>query len=493
MRFFGHFLKIVIAVISIFHSLNSNAGKLATTLQHTFCDQSLSHTQSKQFQTIQKLMASETPEDIETDLDEMIRQHSSALTTNAWAAILSNPKNLPNQRISEFFNAWTDSTTHHEEHLEAIFSILSKHSDTIDPKLFQKIAYIFSSNNGVIQEPVLDRLIRYAFSSDSTKAIQEIASLVFLNLARNKYYDFPEDVTPAFQASGHTWNQLFSYELSAPQLSNQSAINLSYALVTHLNGTIKTTSEKIQATTLMLLTDSEHIRIDFELKDIISNALKNTHADPILNNPMTEKDIALALHKAEAAPNYFHTDRDLDKNLGLKSVAGLLPPIADLEGQKILDIGCGQGAAVKTFRRIGIEAYGISLDLEVKSEKPDYLIQADAMQMPFPDNSFDFAYSAYSIFLKMYIKEERNEKIITILQEIKRVLKPGGEVRLHTTSYNRRLLDLAEEVGLMFHDDDLPDSAVMTFIKPYRDRSKPSTPTPLTQSSLLSKLQLWFK
>lgn len=97
---------------------------------------------------------------------------------------------------------------------------------------------------------------------------------------------------------------------------------------------------------------------------------------------------------------------------------------------KILD--CGAGGAVpplSLFKSYGYNTTGIELD-EVQVERAnkygqDYgqdlgIIVGDMTKLDFPDESFDFVYSYNAVF------HMRKEHINVAVEEMKRVLKPGG-------------------------------------------------------------------
>jgi len=103
---------------------------------------------------------------------------------------------------------------------------------------------------------------------------------------------------------------------------------------------------------------------------------------------------------------------------------------------KGLDLGCGQGWYLAELRQLGYAVTGTDysqgqldraqLHLRSKSLDPGELIRADAQQLPFADDSFDFVYSVNAIH---HILEDGAQH--RALREIVRVLRPGGVFLLH--------------------------------------------------------------
>lgn len=106
------------------------------------------------------------------------------------------------------------------------------------------------------------------------------------------------------------------------------------------------------------------------------------------------------------------------------------------QAEKILDVGCGiGGSSLYLAQKYNATATGITLSpvqaarakeraaIAGMSEKTDFLV-ADALQMPFADNSFDFVWSMES-GEHMADKEQ-------FLRECYRVLKPGGTFLMAT-------------------------------------------------------------
>ncbi len=113
-----------------------------------------------------------------------------------------------------------------------------------------------------------------------------------------------------------------------------------------------------------------------------------------------------------------------------------------LKGKKVLDIACGTGVLTEQFVRMGADVTAIDLTakaVELTKKRLDLyhlkaeVLQADAQEMPFADNTFDYV-CAWGCLMHM----PQTEKAIA---EIHRVLKPGGKtlaMMYHSNSVHLR-------------------------------------------------------
>lgn len=115
----------------------------------------------------------------------------------------------------------------------------------------------------------------------------------------------------------------------------------------------------------------------------------------------------------------------------------LIPLLGNIENKKIIDLGCGTGRLIAQIKRrfpaknAKITVVDIS-DEMLKITKRKFhdvdCINADATDLPFPDNSFDIAIAA---FLIVHIRD-----LNKTFDEIYRILKPKGILIL--TNVNQR-------------------------------------------------------
>lgn len=104
----------------------------------------------------------------------------------------------------------------------------------------------------------------------------------------------------------------------------------------------------------------------------------------------------------------------------------LIRRYVNLEGSRILDVGCGIGAYVRRLRELSEHVYGIDIDerhVRRGSLSLPNLALAASEQMPFPDNSFD-------VILLHEVIEHVSDDAAT-LREACRVVRPGGRIVIY--------------------------------------------------------------
>jgi ubiquinone/menaquinone biosynthesis C-methylase UbiE len=99
-------------------------------------------------------------------------------------------------------------------------------------------------------------------------------------------------------------------------------------------------------------------------------------------------------------------------------------------GDKVLDLGCGNGRWFKLFQTYSADYIGVDssvklIDIAQKNNPEAKFKVEEGLNLSFPDNWFDKVYSI-AVFHHIPSKEFR----LKFLEEAKRVLKPGGTLIL---------------------------------------------------------------
>ncbi|MCB9455403.1 MAG: methyltransferase domain-containing protein [Anaerolineaceae bacterium] len=164
-------------------------------------------------------------------------------------------------------------------------------------------------------------------------------------------------------------------------------------------------------------------------------------------------------------------------NTGLRELSlKVYPP---RPGMKVLDVACGSGLHLQTYREAGCAITGIDkspsmLGVARKNLGEDAdLHLADARQMPFGDDSFDL------VTISLAIHEMRQAMREGVTREMKRVLKPDGRILVidfHTGPYQfpqgwlqKGVLVMAEIVAGREHFTNYRDFMARRGVPPFAE------------------------
>lgn len=121
---------------------------------------------------------------------------------------------------------------------------------------------------------------------------------------------------------------------------------------------------------------------------------------------------------------YPHRDRE-EAELGVRL---FLREADAVPGDRILDLGCGQGRHLEAFRDRGLEGVGLDLSrpllrrARAATDGRTPLVQADMRRVPLAGATFDAVTSFFTSFGYFASRSEDRR----VLREVRRVLRPGG-------------------------------------------------------------------
>jgi len=149
--------------------------------------------------------------------------------------------------------------------------------------------------------------------------------------------------------------------------------------------------------------------------------------------------------KRPVAPEAYNTDyflseceghEDYVRTLGRvlpRRLAAALAMAGDIQGLRVLDLGCGRGEVLRHALDLGARAVGLDFSLDALSLAREIippenapLVRADVRSLPLLDSSFDLVF-ALDLVEHLYPAE-----LEQMLAEVHRVLVPGGRLIVHT-------------------------------------------------------------
>ncbi|PSB42853.1 SAM-dependent methyltransferase [Cyanosarcina cf. burmensis CCALA 770] len=146
----------------------------------------------------------------------------------------------------------------------------------------------------------------------------------------------------------------------------------------------------------------------------------------------------------------------------------ILRQMGDVQGKKILDLGCGAGENSVYFAKKGALCMAadyspgmveVALDLAAKNGVKIEGRTMDASALDCPDNSFDFVYAAN---LLHHLPDPR-----AAILEMHRVLKPGGKACFWEPLKHNPIINVYRRIATKVRtEDEMPlDIAIVKFIE----------------------------
>lgn len=120
----------------------------------------------------------------------------------------------------------------------------------------------------------------------------------------------------------------------------------------------------------------------------------------------------------------YNREREPKTNYPPKLVEYLIKRFHLKKGDKILELGVGNGDLLEEFNKKGYKCYGADKEISSQIKNGMHIKKVDLSKnkFPFPNNDFDVVY--HKSFLEHFYRKEAD----LILSETKRVLKKGGKL-----------------------------------------------------------------
>lgn len=137
-----------------------------------------------------------------------------------------------------------------------------------------------------------------------------------------------------------------------------------------------------------------------------------------------------------------------------------LPRLIDFtayRGKSVLDVGCGAGTDLARFAKGGAHVTGVDLSSSAialakqnfaQQGLPADLREADGERLPFPDSQFDL------VFAHGVVQYTSNDR--ALVEECRRVLKPGGTVVFQVYNRISWLNGLSKVMKVPLEHEDAP-------------------------------------
>lgn len=136
---------------------------------------------------------------------------------------------------------------------------------------------------------------------------------------------------------------------------------------------------------------------------------------------------------------YYETARRVNSDFGDESHTGhrtVIEELVEAGAARVLDIGCGSGEfatalapKIPKLEYVGLDVSTAAVRAAQRLSRPGTFIAADAERLLFADGAFDAVISLYA--LEHFVDPRRT------LEEMARVVRPGGVIALLSISYDR--------------------------------------------------------
>lgn len=111
------------------------------------------------------------------------------------------------------------------------------------------------------------------------------------------------------------------------------------------------------------------------------------------------------------------------------------------KGDKLLELGFGNGDFLNEFSKIGLKCYGIDKEILSPIDKDIQIkkINIDRRKLPYPDRYFDVVYH------KSFLEHFYTKEVEFIMKESYRVLKKGGKIIILVPEWTSQMENFFED------------------------------------------------
>lgn len=171
---------------------------------------------------------------------------------------------------------------------------------------------------------------------------------------------------------------------------------------------------------------------------------------------MPKRPVSSNLYDLDYYEKYNHGYEEFTKNKGLMPELESKIKNIDFKGKRVLDLACGRGEFVRYAALKGAYSYGmdyseasIQISKKTVADLPKEVLKninlrvMDAKKLDYNNDYFDY------VVLFDIVEHLHDWELNKCLSEVKRVLKPGGRVYIHT-SPNRYMMTIVRFVASLF-------------------------------------------
>ncbi|MEM7481187.1 MAG: class I SAM-dependent methyltransferase [Acidobacteriota bacterium] len=147
----------------------------------------------------------------------------------------------------------------------------------------------------------------------------------------------------------------------------------------------------------------------------------------------------MAWYKEWFGQDYLDLYSHRDQEEAERNIDFVVEKLGPHRPRAVLDLACGAGRHTEALRQRGYRALGVDLSLTLLLRRPALpRVRVDMRDLPFAQGSFDWVLNFFTSF--GYFESEREN--FRVLQEVVRILAPGGRFMIDLMNRQRVLAEL---------------------------------------------------